>query len=203
MLISQLLAAIIGAFFFLKLKNSHWKFLSIYLFIIFFQEYYLTNNLSIKREYVVQYYIFIGVPLEYIFLYWLYAYKSLKNKKLFFSTTITYILVIAVLFKFKNINEIYSISINVATILLIILVILEFIKQIKSGDILYFRESKMFYINVGVILFYVGNYPYHVLGPELYENYKQIWSVYYVYFLSSNCLLYLFVSMSFLWGKKL
>ncbi|MBV1924571.1 MAG: hypothetical protein KUG68_11150, partial [Flavobacteriaceae bacterium] len=86
--------------------------------------------------------------------------------------------------------------------LLIILVVLEFMKQIKNDDILKYKENKMFYINIGMVLFYVGSFPYSVFRFELYEHYFSVWNIYYTYFLFTNCILYLLFAASFIWGKK-
>jgi hypothetical protein len=197
-----LLSVVIGAFYFLKLKKSYWRWLSIYLIVIFLQEsFWRFNFFKFEKEYRVAYYVLLGIPLQYIFLYWLYAYKSLKNNKYFFISISIYFITLIFTLLYKNMDEVLSISTNIGTFLLIILLVLEFVKQIKSDRILKFKENKMFYINIGLILFYIGNYPFHILGPELYNNYLDLWNLYYVYFLVTNCLMYLLFSASFIWGK--
>ncbi|WP_299888128.1 hypothetical protein [uncultured Lacinutrix sp.] len=197
----QFTAILIGLLYFFKLKNSYWKWFSVYLVLIFFQEYFLFGSESIAYQEKIKYAVFLGIPLQFIFLYWLYAYKSLKNKKMFLLSSLTYAIIIGFTVYFNTYNEAYSLSNNVGTIILIILLVLEFIKQIKNDDILKFRENKMFYINIGMVLFYVGNYPYHVFGQELYENHLKIFNLYNIYFLVTNCIMYLLFSASFIWGK--
>jgi hypothetical protein len=197
-----LLSAGFGAFYFLKLKKSYWRWLSVYLIVIFLQEsFWRLNFFSLEREYRVAYYVLLGIPLQYIFLYWLYAYKSLKNTKYFFISISFYFITLISALLYKNMDEVLSISTNIGTFLLIILLVLEFVNQIKSDRILKFKQNKMFYINIGLILFYIGNYPFHILGPELYNNYHHLWNFYYLYFLVTNCLMYLLFSASFIWGK--
>lgn len=200
--VSLLLSAIIAALYLIKLKKSYWRWLSIYLIVIFLQEsFWRFNIFSLSREIRITYYSIIGVPLQYVFLYWLYAYKSLNKTKYFIISTFIYFFTLVVTLFYKNIDEVYSISLNIGTFLLIILLILEFIKQIRSDSILRFKENKMFYVNVGLIMFYIGNYPFHILGPELYSNYLELWNLYYIYFLVTNSLMYLLFSASFIWGK--
>ncbi|WP_299214493.1 hypothetical protein [uncultured Dokdonia sp.] len=198
---TQFLAVLIGAIYFFKLKNSYWKWFSIYLIIIFIQEYFGINNTSIDRKYKIAYYMFFGVPLEFIFLYWLYALKSLRNKKLFFLSILVYIATIGLSLIYKKISEVYSLSMNIGTIMLLCLLTLEFIKQIKTDDILKFKENKMFYLNLGLVIFYIGNYPYHVFGEALHTNHLKLWEIYHLYFLMSNCIMYLLFAASFIWGK--
>lgn len=197
----QFITALIGAIYLFKLKNSYWKWFSIYLIIIFIQECFWKFNVSIDNQYRVAYYVFFGVPVQYLFLYWLYALKSLKNKNLFLLSVIGYVLAIGASLFLKNINEVFSISISIGTIILLGLIILEFIKQTKTDNILKFKENKMFYINIGLILFYIGSFPLHVLGPELYKNHYDIWTMYQTYFLVTNIIMYILFAISFIWGK--
>ncbi|WP_272149004.1 hypothetical protein [Tenacibaculum aiptasiae] len=96
----------------------------------------------------------------------------------------------------------YAINLTVGTILLSFLVVLEFIKQIKNDNILEFNRNKMFYITVGVILFYIGTYPFFAFNDILIKDkYIHIWNMYYIYFLISNYLMYLLFAASFIWGK--
>jgi len=201
MQVMQFLAAAIGMFYLIRLKNSYWKWFSVYLIIILAQELFWRYNPWFSASYRTAYFVFFGVPLQFIFLYWLYAYKSLKNKRLFILSVLGYVLTLAIFTFFKELNDVLSLSFNFGSIILIVLLILEFVKQIQTDAILRFKENKMFYINLGLILFYIGNYPYHVFSVELYENYRSIWSMYYIYFLFANCIMYLLFSVSFIWGK--
>ncbi len=201
LLATHFLSVLISIIYLLKLKKSYWKWFSIYLIIIFFQEFFWKNNADIDMKYRQAYYIFVGIPLEFIFLYWLYAFKSLKKKTLFIISVSIYVTTLVGFTFIKELNELPSLSINIGSTILIGLLILEFIKQIKTDDILKFKENKMFYVNVGLVLFYVGSYPYHVFSRELYENYNDVWNVYYIYFLITNCTMYLLFSASFIWGK--
>lgn len=199
----QGLAAFVGCIYLFKLKKTYWKWFAAYLILIFAQEIYWSihgflGNIS-KRDY----FALLGIPIQYIFLFWLYAYKSLKKKKLFFLCLATYLLTyIPVEYFLKEKDIVYSINLTVGTVLLTFLVILEFIKQIKNENILLFKSNKMFYVNVGVILCYIGTYPFFAFQKHLSSvAYETIWVAYYTYFLISNCFLYLLYTASLLWGK--
>ena len=77
---------------------------------------------------------------------------------------------------------------------------MEFFKQIKNDDILEFSKNKMFYINIGLVLFYVGTLPFFGLYKLLIKE-IEIWNGYYLYFMVSNCIMYLLFAASFIWGK--
>ncbi|CAM1365191.1 conserved membrane protein of unknown function [Tenacibaculum soleae] len=200
---AELIAALVGFIYVFKLRNNYWKWFSFYLIFIFIQEFFWffkSSFLNIKKE---DYYAFIGIPFQYIFLYWLYAYKSLKSKNIFRVVSFIYLLTyIPLEFFFKKLNVVYSINLTIGTILLSFLIVFEFIKQIKNDNILMFKENKMFYINIGTILFYIGTYPFFAFYDILIrEPYIKVWNVYYIYFMVSNILMYLLFIASFIWGK--
>jgi hypothetical protein len=144
---------------------------------------------------------YINIPIEYIFIYWLYAYKSLQNKILFWVITFLFLLsIVAEEFIIKTNFTFTSLSKTFGTLLLLMLVVLEFIKQIKSDTIISFKSDKMFYINLGIILFYIGNMPFFGLY-QIILDYPDIWNKYYYYFMLSNCTMYLLFATSFIWGK--
>ncbi len=202
LLVAQFLAALVGTFYFFRLKNSYWKWFAIYLVFIFIQEFFWRNRSSFFGVPMKGYYIYFGTVLEWIFFYWLYALKSLKKKRLFLVCSLIYLITIGIaILSSKDINQVSGLSLNVGTIILTLLVVLEFIKQIKNDDILRFRENKMFYINIAMVLFYLGSYPFHVYAKELYNEHKTIYDVYFTYFLISNCIMYLLFTASFIWGK--
>lgn len=198
----QFLTMLIAIWYFFKLKTGYWKWFSVYLIIIFLQEFFWLMNPNIELKYREIYYILFGIPIQYLFLYWLYAMKSLKMKYLFILLSAVFLgILILALFLIKELREIYSLISNIGTLLLVFLFILESIKQIQTDDILKFKENKMFYINLGLILFYLGSYPYQIFITELYENHYNLWELYYLYFLVSNCAMYLLFAASFIWGK--
>lgn len=203
LLISQFLAALVGCIYFLKLKNNYWKWFSLYLILIFLQEFFWIKTSFFSQEIKQQYYLLIGMPLEFLFLFWLYALKSLKKKNLHKLFTFIFIVSLSLIaYNNDRTSNAYSLVLNIGTFLLIILVIIEFIKQINNDDILKFKENKMFYINLGVVLFYFGSFPFHVFQKYLYKDYTLFVEYYYIYFLISNCIMYLLFAASFIWGKE-
>ncbi|WP_298119475.1 hypothetical protein [Flavobacterium sp.] len=200
--ICEFIALFFGVLKFNSVKQSYWKWFVYYISYIFIYEIvtaFLSEVYKINVEKVSS---LIQIPLEFIFLYWLFAFKSLKIKKLFYIFTLTYLFSMVLEFNLTNLKSFtfYSLSKTFGTLLLLILVVLEFMKQIKSDSILKFKEDKMFYINIGVILFYVGNMPFFGLYRNIIE-FPEIWNSYYKYFMLSNCVMYLLFAASFIWGK--
>lgn len=202
LLVIQLLAALTGCFYFFRLKNSYWKWFAVYLVIIFIQEHLLTYISPLSIEANKKYNLFFGIPFQFIFLYWLYASKSLQKQKMFIICTIILIVTIIMAGYFQTTSAAISFCTNVGTIILSFLVVLEYRKQIQDDSILEFRNNRMFYINLGVVLFYLGSFPFHVFQKYLYADYKTVVDYYYVYFQVSNCIMYLLFAASFIWGRE-
>jgi hypothetical protein len=200
--ICEFIAMFVGILKLESLKNSYWKWFVFYLIYIYVYENitaFFSNEFVDTIEKVTS---LIQIPLEYIFIYWLFAYKSLKMKNIFWIFTTFYLFSLFLEYNLDNLERFsfFSLSKVFGTLLILILVMIEFKKQIKSDTILNFKNDKMFYINIGVILFYIGTMPFWGLYHKIME-FPEIWNGYYIYFMVSNCLMYLLFAASFIWGK--
>lgn len=197
----QLLTALVASFHFPALKKTHWKWFVVYCCAIFLMEAVAKWGLKMYPSYISTYYDFFVIPTEFVFFYWLYAVNSLNNQKLFW--IITGLFGISFLPYFTIIHKpgmMLSLSYTVGTVLLMLLVILEIFKQIKSEKILLFHTNYMFYINIGIMLLYVGTLPFFSFY-NLLLNEANLWSNYYTFFLIANHLMYLLFTAAFIWGK--
>lgn len=195
------LTMVISLFYYNRLKG-YWKYFVFYLIIIFLFEAFgkwggefITYNKS-------QWYNYIVMPVEFIFFYWLYAAKSLERTRLFVILSFLYMLsyIPSELF-FSKSKIVYSFNYTFGCLILMVLVVMEYYKQINSSDILNFDKNRMFYINLGVTLFYIGTLPFLTFYSLLREH-LEIWNIYFNYFLISGVLMYLLFSISFIWGKQ-
>lgn len=198
---AEFTTALISLYYLPKIKYTYWKWFTFYLCFVFIQEFLWKDTkfiFNIKKQ---EYYAFLGIPFQYLFLYWLYGLKSLKSKKIFFISSLIYLTTFIPFEIFdQKIRILYPVNLTIGSIILIVLVVLEFLKQIRNDNILKFKENKMFYINLGVILFYVGTYPFSAFYHELLKH-IDIWNAYYFYFVTSNIFMYLLFAASFIWGK--
>lgn len=177
-------------------------YFSIFLIFIFCCEIFgkfAENYISYPKNLFFNYFV---IPIEFIFFYWLYAYQSLKNKKLFFLFSALFLLAFIPneLYFVKN-KHIFSFNYTFGSLLMMFLVIMEYYKQVNSENILNFFKNRMFYINLGVTLFYIGTLPFWAFYFQLLEH-MDIWSLYYSYFLLSGIMMYLLFASSFIWGKQ-
>lgn len=201
LLFLQFVCVITAIFRYKSLNKTNWNYFVFYLALIFIQEISNKKLLALLNISKVDYFAYFGVPIEFVFFFWLYAIQSLKNTKLFIFCLLLYLSSFFLSDSyFEKLKIVNSINYTIGTLILFLLVILEFFKQIKNDNILEFKQNKMFYINIGVIIFYIGNIPFMGLYKSLLNN-PSLWSNYYLYFLLSNCLMYLLFTASFIWGK--
>lgn len=200
--ICEFIALLSGILKFKSLKKSYWVYFVFYLIYIALYETISAFLIEYHSINIGKYLSFIQIPIEIIFFYWLYLCKSLNLKKTFWIFTVLYLFSLYLENTLTSLNNFTfnSLSMSFGTMLLLILVFLEFIKQIKSESILNFRENKMFYINIGVILMYIGNIPFFGLYYSILKM-PEIYNSYYIYFMVSNSLMYLLFAASFIWGK--
>lgn len=201
LLVIEFSTAVTAVFYFFRIKETAWKWFATYLFFITGQDIFWFYNIYFSAIVKQNYYAYFGLPVQFVFLYWLYALKSLKNKNLFWTCVVIYILsFLPIELYFNKLKVVYSFNYVVGAFLLMLLVFFEFKKQILNDDILEFKKNKMFYINIGVMLLYVGTLPFFGLY-NLITKEPGIWNIYYIYFLVSNCIMYLLFSASFIWTK--
>lgn len=201
LIVLQFITVIVALFCLPKLKNSHWKWFVFYICIVFIVEALSRWGLKNHSSYRVYLYDFFGIPIQFLFFYWLYANKSLRNKRLFWICCGIYILSFLPYFMiFTKVNIVYSLSYTVGNILLMLLVFLEIFKQIKSEKILEFRTNMMFYINIGIMFFYIGTLPFFSFYGLIYKNHA-LWVNYYAFFMVANHVMYLLFIAALIWGK--
>jgi hypothetical protein len=79
-LVCEIIAAIVAAAYFPKIKSTYWKWFVLYLVFIAFEsiaiKYYDDNEITMFL------YDFLIVPTEFFFFFWLFAIQSLKRKNL-------------------------------------------------------------------------------------------------------------------------
>ncbi len=195
-------AALIALYYFKRLKGQYWRYFIYYLLLIFTSEIIGKWGGELISFSKTKYYNYIVIPFQFIFFYWLYAVKSFNNKRLFWVIALLYVLsfILSRLF-FKESKVYFSFNYTLGCLLLMFLVIKEYYNQVNSLDILNFQANRMFYINLGVTLFYIGTLPFFTFY-SLLRAYIQIWDIYFDYFLISGIVMYILFSISFIWGKQ-
>ncbi|MCS3530872.1 hypothetical protein [Chryseobacterium sp. JUb7] len=195
------LAAVVSLLYYNRIKNQYWKYFTYYLVLMFLSEvigkwgqFFFEYNKPAFFNYFV-------IPLEFIFFYWLYAAKSFGKPKLFYTISALYLLSFIPNEIFMTKKIIFSFSYTFGCLILMGLVVMEYYKQINSSNILDFNKNPMFYINLGVTLFYIGTLPFWAFFAYI-TIYREIYHIYFSYFLISGIVMYLLFSISFIWGRR-
>lgn len=200
LLVSEVVAGVIAILKFKKFRDSYWKWFVFYVAFIGISELFCAFALDGHDDFRTYYYDFFVIPIEFLVLYWLYCYKSLGRKKLFWISVIIYTLSLFPYLFFEGNNVVNSFNYIVGTFLLSIMICLEYYKQMRTDDILKFRQNMMFYINTGVGLFYIGTLPYFAFNNLLWKD-KIIFYNYCIFFMVIDILMYVLFSIAFIWGK--
>ncbi|MFY7844033.1 hypothetical protein [Chryseobacterium gambrini] len=195
------IAALVSILYYSRIKNQYWKYFSYYLILMFLCEAigkWGENFIDYSKPNFYNYFV---IPVEFIFFYWIYAAKSFGKPKLFYAISALYLisLIFGDIFSTKKI--IMSLSYTFGCLILMGLVIMEYYKQINSSNILNFSKNPMFYINLGVTLFYIGTLPFWTFFAYIIV-YREIYHIYFSYFLLSGIVMYLLFSISFICGKQ-
>ncbi len=202
----ELLACLVGFFYFKKLKNTYWAVFPFYLLFIVLAE-YLGGYLRLQHKLLAanHFYNYLEIPVEFLFSFWLFykAFKSTKYKWLPLACAITYLVSWAVdnAYLIGTRFAFYSFSYMIANVVMLVLLLFYFIQLVFSDAILTFRENMMFWVCLGMFIYYVGCFPYYGLRNTLAVNYPLLYMKYSYLEYILNCTMYLLFTFSFIWGK--
>jgi hypothetical protein len=190
-----------------KFKNSYAKWFVIYLALIAVSELIGISLTYIFQEYSLNksLYNYFVIPLEFLFFCWLY-YQHFKNSNqkywpmtgaiLYFTSWLINIILLPTL-RFWSVPFSYLIGV----IVLLVLVIAFFSAFMSSNEILGYRSDLLFWISLGLLIFYVVSSPFYGLRLALYKEHPNLFWLYYYIQFGANYLMYLFFSIALIWGK--
>lgn len=205
----EFLACITGFIYWRKIKNSYWKWFPVYLAIIVAAE--MTGNylniVGTKSAIQLKLNIFnyAVIPLEFLFFQWIYL-KNANNKKAFGLVIFCMALYIAGFFvdQFYFFNKKYffsSFSYCIGNLALLVCIISYFIQMSRSNDIIHFRSNMIFWVSLGLLIFYLGTFPFYAFFWEIWNHHKLTFKVYTYVSLICNWIMYSLFIVSFIWSK--
>ena len=209
---SELLAAIIGTFYFYKYRHTPLRYFLYLLWYITITEF--TGSYASKNNVLV---FFDENGIDYN--YWLYNLlyivffivilviylRSIKNsgqKKIIKYFILIYILISIINWSFIQsfIFEMSDLPYVAGSIFLIITIIFYFIQLLKSEEIKKFHKELLFWISIGLLLFHSGTIPFslklndYALFPGIHKLFLIIWVL--------ALIMYLIFTFGFIWSKK-
>jgi hypothetical protein len=203
----ELVSFITGIFCWNKVHNTYWRWFVFYLGVIFFTEMlgkYVGYGLK-DPQLNADIYFFFGIPVQFVFLFWLfYKWFSKRRDKLVPLTgLILYITAWVIdLLVFKDRKMWFSsFSYLVGNLVLFLTLIVFFLRFVNSNEVIDFRNSMIFWVGTGMLIFYIGTLPFYGLRNFWYYNYEQVFYPYWVATFIFGALMYLFFAFAFIWGK--
>lgn len=204
--IAELTACITGFVFLKKLKNSFLRYFPFYLAFIVLSEIigWCLKLLDMKIMNKA-FYNYLVIPAEFLFFFWIFS-RSLNSKGrggLPLACAAIYLLIwLTDILYFGNRQFwFYSFSYTIGNLLMLVLIFRFFIQLVTGNQILHFKSNMMFWICSGLLLFYLGTFPYFGLLNTLAANYPELHNSYRSLVLALNILMYLMFTFSFIWGK--
>mgnify|MGYP001302536274 CR=1 FL=1 len=207
LILTELASSLIGFAYWKKIRNTYWKWFPVYLGIIAAIEIAGFISAFVFTYYSFNKYLFLyfGIPFQFIFFFWLFRkYFTRRQESVWTFVGLVVYLVAWVLEKFlwgQGQRWFSSFSYTIGNIILLVLIILFFIRFINSEEILRYRNSMMFWVSLGLIVFYLGTFPFYALRNTLANNYAHIHLVYSYVSLALDYLMYLLFIVAFIWGK--
>ncbi len=211
-LYSELLASIIGSIYFYKYKHTPVRYLLYLLWYITLTEF--TSWYASEND-VFGFFDQNGIHYNYWFynllkivtfstLFFIYL-KSINTKKyqewikIFFSiyiiiTIVNWSILQSFIFEMSETPKI------VGSIFLIITILFYFIELLKSDKIVTFHKTLLFWISVGLLLFYSGTIPF-TLKTNGYATIPGIHELFLIVYILA-IIMYLIFTFGFIWSKK-
>ncbi|WP_438710368.1 hypothetical protein ACSTS3_15305 [Aquimarina muelleri] len=167
----ELISAIIGSIFYYKYKTTFLKFFAFLLW------YTALNEISgiLIREYIskynaIIYNIYYCINFTYLLLIYRHYINNIKYRKLIFAFILIYYIVLIINSFFENyLIEFQSVPYIMAATFIITSISIYFVEILNTEKVLYVKKNLLFWISVGLLLFYIGNIPFRILR-NYYED---------------------------------
>ena len=213
----ELLAAIFGTIYFYKYKNTHLRIFLYLLWLITFSEFlaYFISRPGHKIEALLYYneenknfYNFwiynILDSISFLVYYYIFhnALQTLKYRYFIKIFAISYCIlsVINWLFVQDFYTEMQSYLFIIGAIFLIISIIFYYIELMRSEKILKFHRGLLFWISIGLLIYYSGTIPFSVQynGYAIIPGIHELFLIIYILAIT----MYLIFTFGFIWSKK-
>lgn len=203
LLVTQVLAALVGCITFNKWRHSYLKWFVGYLILISILVACGSLLVSFKKQNDFLIINQIAVAIEMLFISWFF-YKTLpaKFRALPVAGAALYCATLAIeKYNFDNADYFFeSLSYTVGNLFILVYIIIYFIDLVRSENILKFNQLTTFWIALGMLIFYLGTFPFYGLYNELTKNLAIFIPAAWVA-TSLNYIMYLMFTVGLIWGK--
>lgn len=203
----ELLTAIIALVYYKKYSGSFLQYFLYMLWLIVITEgliwVLMKNDIIVQNNFIYN----VFSSLQYVFYFLLY-YNTLANtsyKKLIRVFIVAFILAVVVNFmwiqKLTVTATFHSYTFTIGAIFLIVTIGLFLVEILNTEKILYFTRYLMFWISIGLLVFYTGIIPYIIslnLLPDMLGNDSLT-----IIFITLNIVMYSCFALGFILSYKL
>jgi len=202
----QFATAILGTIFFYKYKKTGLKYFIFLIWYIVINEYigiYYTANISTHN--VIIYNIYSVINFTFFLLLYRHFIINKKHKKWILVFLLTYLIIFVINGFFENyMTNSQSLPYIIAASFVIISITLYFIQLLNSENVLHVRKNLLFWISIGLLLYFVGNIPFRILrnyyasAGENPQDYSMLFSLNLILVIIMNiCFI-----IGFIWSNK-
>lgn len=164
----------------------------------------LLNSTTIWANALV---LYVNIPLQ--FLFWIY-FLIYRPRKFSAIAAIIFMLIYFFLFAAERLHffslpvNFDSFSYGIGNLLLIISIIIALTNIFKTNNPLVFNQTPVFWILIGLIIFYIGSFPYENFRNFFWSNPSYYKMAYFLHYLSQvfNCIMYLLFAYAVKWKTK-
>lgn len=162
----EFLAAVVGTVYYKKYADSFLKYLIYLLWLVAVTEFtmWALRHYQIRFQNNFLYNAICSVQYVYFFLLYYKTIKTKRYRKWVLAFLITFIVAIAVNFiwfqKLTVTVAFYSNTFTLGAIFLIITIGLFFAEILNTEKVLYFKRYLIFWISIGLVVFYTGILPF-------------------------------------------
>ncbi len=151
------------------------------------------------------YYQLFVIPFQVIYYCWLINRNILSNNRLYYIGIVVFLVsVIIECFRLVSLDGYYfnSSSYMVANILMLAHILRYFYQLSKTDRILFFYKERMFWVSLGLLIFWLGCLPFFGIFNYLVINYPKVFTIYFNVTLLFNFIMYTCFLISFIWAVK-
>jgi len=203
----ELLTAIIGSVYYNKYKHTFLKYFLYLLWLVVGVEFsmWALKYFEIRSQNNFVYNVLTSVQYIYFFLLYQKTIKTKSYKRLISYFLIIFIAAITINFlwiqKLMATSPFHSYTFTLGALLLITSIGLFFVEVLNSEKVLYFKRYLMFWVSVGLVLFYTSIIPY-IISLNFLPDFRTS-STWFTIIFVINLVMYGCFSIGFIVSKKL
>ena len=204
-----LIVGVFGLFYTRKQPKNYWTTFPLFLIAVgildgggLFISYKFSENYAKLNFYYYQLFV---IPLQVIYYFWLINRNVVSAKRLYYiGIAIFLVSVIVECFRLVSLEGYFfnSSSYMVANILMLAHILRYFYQLSKNDRILFFYKERMFWVSLGLLIFWLGCLPFFGIFNYLVINYPKVFTIYFNVTLLFNFIMYTCFLISFIWAVK-